>query len=288
MRFSSSRFSSESDASARAFSLIETLVVVGVLLLLSGIGVLCGRSCIEKARSIQEVAGARGTVSAWQAYANENNGEVITGYLSMGQASSGSPVRDAAGNPVTAMNKQRYPYRLANHLNAPLKGTLYVNKQASLVDTGNQYFISMAPSFGLNIALVGGDWGASFFATPPNAANIETYGQFAVTRLSQIHAPSRLLVFASARYREGSQNYEGYNAVLPPNFKEKMWSSAPYNEKQPDDAFGFIHPRYGGRAVCAMADGHVEMLTIDELRDMRRWSNQAAEADDPHWMLRAL
>lgn len=43
--------------------------------------------------------------------------------------------------------------------------------------------------------------------------------------------------------------------------------------------WGMIHPRYFERAVSAMSDAHVESFTIEELRDMTRWSNNAGSAD---------
>jgi hypothetical protein len=41
--------------------------------------------------------------------------------------------------------------------------------------------------------------------------------------------------------------------------------------------------RYNGKAVVACLDGHVELLTREEMRDMRRWSNLHAQSDDPNF-----
>ena len=35
----------------------------------------------------------------------------------------------------------------------------------------------------------------------------------------------------------------------------------------------------GGKAATVMFDGHCTKFTFDQLNDMRRWSNQATDAD---------
>ena len=46
-------------------------------------------------------------------------------------------------------------------------------------------------------------------------------------------------------------------------------------------SLGFVSLEYGGKAIVAHLDGNVRLLDETELRDMRRWSNQAAMYDDP-------
>jgi hypothetical protein len=43
--------------------------------------------------------------------------------------------------------------------------------------------------------------------------------------------------------------------------------------------WGMVHPRYFNRATKAMFDGHVEGQTIEQMRDMRKWSNYANRPD---------
>jgi prepilin-type processing-associated H-X9-DG protein len=230
---------------------------------------------------MKEISGARTAIAAWQTYSAENDGTVLPGYLSSvpTHPMTKAPVFRADGTEVGYPSKIRYPYRLAPYMDYRLKGTVLVNKQAHLT---SEYEVSMMPSLGLNITFVGGDWGGGSDLQPTDQ-NLATYGRFVVTRMAQIHSPSKMLVFSSARF-EGS---EGYNAVKSPYLHSKRWAGE-YNESLPYYDFGNIHPRYNDRAVCAMADGHVELLTIDQLRDMRRWSNQAAETDDPSWTLKSL
>ncbi len=257
---------------------MELLVTVGIILTLTAVVVPIGKSCIDKARAAREVGGARAALMAWQSYGIENNGDIIPGYKQDPAA------QNAKGQTLSFPTNARYVFRLAPYLGYELRGRLLCNKQAGLT---SDYEISMAPSFGINLTFVGGDYGSGSDKVP-NDTNFATYGKFVVTKMSEIHSPSKLLVFASARITDatlGSQ--EGYNAIKSPYFDSRRWIGT-YDEKGPYYNFGAVHPRFDDRAVCAMADGHIEFLTIDQLMDMRRWSNQAAQADDPNWTMRPL
>lgn len=47
--------------------------------------------------------------------------------------------------------------------------------------------------------------------------------------------------------------------------------------------WGYVDPRCSGKAISLMMDGHVELFTLQQLRDMRRWANQA---DSANWTYR--
>ena len=61
--------------------------------------------------------------------------------------------------------------------------------------------------------------------------------------------------------------------------------SAPLGQDKPRRKRRLRLPFTAMQAVAVMLDGHVEMLDETQLRDMRRWSNQAAELDNPNFML---
>lgn len=262
----------------QAFTLVELLAVTAILAILAAILVPVVDSCIKKARATREIAGARRAILAWRACAAENNQMLLPGYQADWSAVN------ATGKALSFPANARYVFRLAPYLDFQIKGTLLVNDQTRIKD---DYEISMAPSLGINLTFVGGDYGGGSDLVPSDA-NFARYGKFAVTNLNEIHAPSRLLVFASARITDSrNRTQEGYNAIKSPRFFSNRWPVT-YDEKRPYYDFGAVHPRFQNRAVCAMADGHVEMLGLEELRDMRRWSNQAALADDPDWTLQTL
>lgn len=261
-----------------AFTMVELLATTGVILTLTAAVMPIAGSCMEKGRAASELAGARRAAAAWRSFAGENNNQILPGYQ------ADSTVVNVKGQPLSFPVNARYVFRLAPYLDFQIRGTLLVNDQKRIQD---DYETSMAPSFGINLTFVGGDYGSGSDLYPSDA-NFAKYGKFAVTNLNEIHSPSKLLIFASARISDSrGRIQEGYNAIKSPRLTSNRWIGD-YDEKRPYYDFGAVHPRFGGRAVCAMADGHVELLGIDDLRDMRRWSNQAAEEDDPDWTIREL
>ncbi len=259
------------------FSLLELLATVAILAIILGLVIPVTKMCLNKAAETRELSGARRAVEAWTLYAADNNGVILPGYKN-------DPATNARGQTIRFPTNARYVFRLAPYLNYALQGTLLVNKQARLRD---DYSVSVAPSFGINLTFVGGDFGSGS-DLQPTEENFAAYGKFVATRLPEIHSPAKLIVFASARFSDPtSGTMEGYNAIKSPSFTSRRWPDR-YDEKKPYWDFGNVHLRHGGKAVCAMADGHVALLTYDELLDMRRWSNQAALAEDPNWTLPSL
>jgi len=46
--------------------------------------------------------------------------------------------------------------------------------------------------------------------------------------------------------------------------------------------------RHGGKAVVAKFDGSAELMTEEQIRDMRLWSNQAARQNDADFTIRKI
>jgi prepilin-type N-terminal cleavage/methylation domain-containing protein len=166
-------------------------------------------------------------------------------------------------------------------------------------------------SFGFNYVYVGGDWdhGAMPNYTLGMPGNMgHPAKRFYVVRTTEIFRPDTLIVAASARSVDiittGSYGATAYGAfpapwssgtsvvpgsweVLPP---EARWPSGggaitgyaanwvpgnTFSEDTNPTNWGFIHPRYFGQAITVMADGHVQMAKLSDLRDMRKWANKA-------------
>ncbi len=274
--------SSQSRFRSAAFTLVELLVTIGIVAALATLLFPLGKVISRSGQAAAEINGAKSAVTAWRAYAGENNGTLLPGYLDF-MAASKAGVRNSAGQNLSFPVSARYPFRLAPYLDYQLKGSLLVNKQKAITD---DYTVSVAPSFGMNITFVGGDYGGGSDMVP-SAQSFATYGKFVVQNINEIYSPSQLIVFASARITGAQENFEGYNAVKSPNLQGKRWPDT-FEESRPYYDYGAIHPRFSGRAACAMADGHVELIKYADLFDMRRWSNQAAEADDKDWTLKPL
>jgi len=160
-------------------------------------------------------------------------------------------------------------------------------------------------AFGLRDAMPGGN---------PEVAG----GRFYCERIDQVRYPSVLISFCSSRggdVREGSWfSYglnmpdtgtirPGYYYVEPPTAHPRAggrfiatgpaktttnmgggWTGSPtnnvFNERSTPSTWGMLHPRHFKKVTTAMIDGHIQMYSIEELRDMRKWANYATY---PSW-----
>ncbi len=288
----------------RAFSLVELLVVVGLLGLIVAIAVPTYAKIREYAARSREMAAARSLAVAWTSYATDQGGAIIPGFKPGLTAfyEEGTPIPPDAfgGGPTIAA---RWPWRLAPYTDFNLQ-SMYVGEQArrlSELENGDPseylYFGSLYPSFGMNTTFIGGDSERSGFLpdTLPNGQP-NPLGRFYASRLSQLTRPADLIVFASARTQatpDGSM-WQGYFRLEPPRFLDRQWAAeyVPDGDSVDDTdplaamSFGNLSARVfgGGRdeAITATADGSVKLESVRTLEDMRRW---APGADAWDWDL---
>ncbi len=163
------------------------------------------------------------------------------------------------------------------------------------------------PSFGMNGVYVGGAF--THGGCQNTAGNGQPMpnthaqgGTFYVTNAAKVQWTQKLIVFAGSRggdVREGSfWNYgagtpdtgeirPGYFMVVAPKphptgrFVTSVqlggaWvQSNKFDPSQPPSAWGMLSARYLGKVATGMFDGHAESQTLEQLRDMRKWSNYA-------------
>ena len=271
--------------SPTGFTIVELLVVIGVIsaviaLVLQGVGTL--RATAEQAR---EMAAGRALSQAWNSYAMDHLGEVLPGYA------AGLDAFDPLGNRVDVTSSpvaaKRWPWRLTPYLGDDIAslysdGQTFRQRGLSTEDNSSMlYEVSVFPSFGMNSIFVGGDenyGGSSDIFT-------EIFGQFYVKRLSTVRRPDRLVVFATARSRAdfdstNSRIYEGFFRVLPPAWSTPIWAEE-HDDEDPQSS-GMLSGRHRSKVITASVDGRVDVDTISDLRDMRRWSDAASSKD---WVL---
>jgi len=265
----------------RAFTLIEMLVVIAIVSVLSALLLPALAKGKLRAKQVNEVNTARQLMLAWQLYAEDNDDAVLPGYTTQVEA------RDDQGNALGSPIRDRYPWRLAPALGNNFR-RIYVNESGRFLEEAEShahdeyvYRASLYPSLGYNSVFLGGDE-QKFNPALAGAA----YGtDWLATRTAQIQRPSEMIAFASARSRpDGTRVEPGYFVVHPPYVKTRQWDED-FSETRPPEKFGFVHPRWGGRAVTAMTDGHAEALSATELQDMRRWSRLV---DRPDWTMQPL
>lgn len=268
------------------------LVSVGIVGCLAVLSTVAVQSASRQSRQAEDIAAARRTVQAYLTATADNNNILPKGRYTPEEAPDvllpdGSSLLQKAGQRVVI---QRYPWHLAAYLDWQVEKTFltWVNRKdfrksqgamaamPTMASAQYYYTLSVGPAFGQNAYGVGGyeEAGATEVAT----------------RLASVPRPSQLIAFVSAC--DSSMN--GYSFVEPPissqnqyfmdgsTFsKEIRWSTGEY-KKSAASNFGYIALNHGKRAVVAFLDGHVGLLSLDEMRDSRLWSRIAQENDDPN------
>jgi len=262
------------------FTLIELLVVLAIISLIAALLFPALSQCLSKARMVREQSCARSLVIGVFNYAQDHNDEIIPGYHNQ-------PTTGPDGEPLSFPASARYPWRLMPYIGGSDSRIMWANPDGRTEkvsrSSSEAYAVSITPSLGMNIFYVGGDdSGMSGQGIKPTEKNYELFGKFCVTRMTEVQQPSRLIIFASARMPgDKGKIVPGYFMIQAPAVAGSLWSAQPFSDTTAPAQHGYVDFRYGGKAVAAHLDGHVEMLNEEEMRDMRRWSNLAAIADDP-------
>lgn len=260
-----------SQSKNHAFTLIELLVVLAILAILAGVGSAAISSVMDKGKMTAEISAAKTLIVAYQTAAADRNGRFLPSH-----DASAPAVQNASGNAITmAEIRKRYPWRLAPYFGYAIKDVLFVgnNEQQFMSYMGiparsgwmYDYGVSMFPSLGINRTFVGGDTGKK---DPDNEC---------VTTVAS--ADHSIIAFISA----GVDGVDGYDYVVAPGAPDGYWSADHWANGSSPGNYGHVHPRYNGKAVAAFLDGSVKILGLEELRDMRLWSRNAAIQDDPSY-----
>lgn len=266
-----------SHARGRAFTLIEVLVVVGIIALLAGIALPVYQKIQRSGAMTRELSAGRQIMTAFHLHAAAHDGELLKGY-----DRSAGDVALPNGSVISGVVSERYAWRLAPYLEERVENILLLNEALRTANTyppdsvDYQYRVSLHPSFGMNGYCIGGyddDTGNGY------------YSRDCVTRTAGTSFASGLIVFASARFRESGQTETpGYFKVVPPRFFRTKWTM-PFNRNSAPENYGYVDPRWNGKAMCAFLDGHVALLGESELTDSRHWSNLAAQNNDSNFFV---
>lgn len=256
---------------------MELLVVTSVIAVLAGLILTAVGKVQNDSRAMREVNAGRQLIAAYLTYTQDHDGELMSGYDKATQRV------ELSNRVISGEMCARYPWRLALYLAEQVDEIYLLNDNKKFTEHMDKtsfeylYRISLNPAFGMNSYCVGGyesGTGMNYFQTD------------VVRTLGGAHKPSNLVVFTSARMKasRSDEAVPGNFIVQPPRFFRSTWSPK-FEEDQPAANYGNVDLRWSGKAVCAFLDGHVEMLNNEQLRDSRRWSNMAAENNDPGFIV---
>jgi len=266
-----------------AFTLIELLVVIAIIAILISILLPSLGAARGLAKATRELAAAQQTMIAFQLYAQDNEGRLMAGMPDRRDVSGRDAPLDELGEPIAdPITAQRYPWRLAPYFEYNFRGLYGDDKALATLQQRRadfQYVVSLYPSLGMNVAYVGGSVNHLGDKTSQRV-----FGKVFLERDDQASRPTEVIAFASARFRgpgtiEELPEPEGFFRIEAPTFGSGWQESYDDRATNPGINSGFVSLRHGGKAVTVMLDGHAEILGWDELRDMRRWADQATSAD---------
>jgi len=242
---------------ATGFTLIELLTAVGIIIMLITVGGVGYLKYINTAQKSREIHAGRVLISGVHAYAADNGGRII-------KAMDNNPrgVVDDKGRAVMVHAAKRWPWRLAPYIDYNVNMVMVNNQKAAPTNSPMySYLVTVFPTFGMNGTFVGGKYGTVMAPDHPR----NNKGTFCVTSVTHPILPSKLIVFSSAKMQGAA--HTGCFDVSAPGV----------------GAVGEVDYKYENKAVVVYFDGHMELNSPDQLKDMRRWSNLAAIADDPNW-----
>ncbi|TVQ31196.1 MAG: prepilin-type N-terminal cleavage/methylation domain-containing protein [Phycisphaeraceae bacterium] len=283
-------FLNRSSQGSRAFTLLELLVVVGIIAILIAILSPVLSSARNAARVAQQLSAAQQVMLAYQMFADDHAGYVLPANIDMQR--SPRPLRqqprDQDGRIITDPSSTRYVWHIAPYLDYKLH-VLYRDRilLEELMDAGDSYRASLHPGFGINERFVGGRGVYYPRGAEQSTRYTRTWGSsFWVSRIDEAPRPSQLIAIVSTGFKDDGGYIDGFFRAEAPYFAQQVWQrfQRPERDARPGDT-GFVWPFAGATVVTGMLDGHAEALPWDEITDMRRW---APLADEREWTLQAL
>ncbi len=193
----------------RGLTLVEILVVIGMIVLLVSLVVVAVGRISDSAARTQSANALREMISAYSGYSADHNQRLMPGYIDPDSIGPGLPfnpriTHDNLEVPPEALAS--YVWRLKEYLDGNWQTTLrdYVGNdirdrvESSLGAADEDGFLLAAtsPAFGLNSIFVGGH--DTFESEIRPTLDIPAEARIAATRLSQVRNPASLIVFGPA------------------------------------------------------------------------------------------
>jgi prepilin-type N-terminal cleavage/methylation domain-containing protein/prepilin-type processing-associated H-X9-DG protein len=247
------------------FTLIELLVVIAVIAILAAILFPVFAQAREAARKTNCASNVRQLGTAFQLYTTDYDGILPpAGYFF--RAAQGLTNPDNFG-------AFRWPWLVLPYVKemplfyCPSDGTSYSDSQSGNYRDPNGpfygYLWGLFPNFGYNWWYLAPD---PTSADPAKARADLSLG----VRLDDVRSPADTVLLADSVWtpqKEPQTMALGYYLIYPPS----QWAGAP-----PLNGFSFgrVWPRHQNKVNVLFADGHVQPLGVDQLKEERLWDRE--------------
>lgn len=291
-----------------AFTLVELLVVIGIIALLISLLIPMLAKARQAAGNAKALSSLRTITADYIQYANQNNGTLLPGFLaktySDGTDLSVYDVRSK--HLLTGRAAQQWPWRLSTidpgiwGIIRPLSmNDLPLNNDDAATAVSKAYAASLYPHFGLNTIFLGGHSASNLSDNETSKDYYRGYlqsgrqnlGKHVAYKITEVRRPAEQIVFCEVAIKNGSQSIEdidlrGFHYVNPPRADAASGTYwAPRNGKaevvlaSPGRAVGVPYSRSGKKIPVSFLDGHAESRPVEDLTDMRNWSPKATSPD---------
>ena len=185
-----------SDVHSRGFTIVELLVVIGIIAILVSLTSVALSQAGGNARQARALSNLKQVGTAWIQYANQNDDRAMLGYADPGvQSYFKMRTKDQAGQAVAAADAAYYPHRLLPFLGYDRSLMYdYIAEYEDVTSIPND-IIALNPAWGYNAYYLGGWWEMQ------NNQPTMRYGATAgvVCRsLSQIERTTEMIVFCAS------------------------------------------------------------------------------------------
>ncbi len=295
----------------KAFTIVELLVVVGILALLLGMLLPALAGAQKRSKKHKELNAIRQVGLGWTLYANANNDKLLPGYLDLAVQQRWRvkyeypnhwdiPAGDLAGPWTWRLLPFLDNNILTIHAYADQEGYEFLELDPSSTGAGPGGMqttarpIAFEPSFGYNAYYVGGWWTMDSGLARPKFYDAQTDDGGSlrpVNLLSRsvgtIRRPTELVAFCSSSllepgvYRKFPNSQLGSHLVVPAwlgGNEQWEWVGALQTHVLSAAPIG----RYNGLAATLYTDGHTGANKPDDLTDMRKWIDAAKTRNFRH------
>ncbi len=285
----------ESVADGRAFTLVELLVVVGIIALLVGLLLPVLGQARQGARQAMALSDVRQLGAGYALYHNENQGRLLLGFPPRQVNGVELKVTTQSGHTLDWLAAERYPWRLAGYVPGIWPILHSHNGLPPMPEAGDSdseafakaYNLSVGPSFGLNSVYLGGHKDYGGFVAIGSANGIANHrpntGRHVAFKVTEVREPTRQIVFAEVQSKPGTPG-SGLHSLTAPHTDRENWRTDVAGSIEVTyvggPIFGLPQGRYGSEAATAFLDGHAEALTPTQLDDSTRWAPHARTPDE--------